>query len=364
MKNLPLLPLIAMVYTSLVHASEWEVFTSINAYSYSDTNIHEEDWFTLRPYQPGRVSFLFSTAEVGVKYRNWTISAISRYDYWSEFNEDTGELLYRKGNSLNPELGREYDIDLSVNHIRARGLKLTYSWHPWRYRRLTARVGLSYLTADRLLDGGIYGAATEVTEDRYAGDLLVDYDGSQDIFFEGLESSYRGSGKGLALDLHLMWQIEHFGMVALDIDDLMSEIYWSDTLFNEYRANPRPAEIVDGRLITHASVSGKQGEKSHRQQLTRRITLTSRYILARHIHILAEVRHLGPVTIPRFGISFNFTPTTHLDLYQSNFTGAYEVAFHSRHFFMSITADNNLEDEVAVDKLLTAGVKLGFSIPL
>ncbi len=349
---------------SFAYSADLELFSSVDLFSYSDANIHEDDWLTLGPYQPGEVSFIYSTAEVGFKWRNWKLSGISRFDYWTEFNEETGELLYLKGNSYTPEQDRMYNLDITANHIRAHGIKLAYEWLPFEDRNFVTSFAVSYLNADQLIDGQINGQAKEVSEDRYQGDLYIDFDATEDLIFQGLEAEAQGGGRGVTLDFGLQWHIDQIADITLNVTDLFSEIKWNDVQYSDYRANPRPAEIVDGKLYTYATIEGNRGHGDYQQTLPRRIELQGRYLLFRHLHLLAEINHFEPVTIPRLGISLSFTPNTHMDFYHSSFTGANEVAFYSKYLWLSIQADKSIEGAEALDKLLTAGVKIGFSISL
>jgi len=353
--------LIAPYLPSFTQAAQLELFSTVDLFSYSDANIHEDDWFTLGPYQPGEISFIYSTAEVGFKWRKWKFSGISRYDYWTEFNEETGEILYLKTNSLELDKNRLYNIDITANHIRAKGIKFGYEWLP--FKNITTSVAVSYLNADRLIDGNIYGQARELRKNRYEGDLYVDFSATQDFVFEGTDSAHQGKGRGYTVDIHTQWKINKIAELTLQINDLYSAITWDNVENADYRINPRKPEIVDGTLVTYASAYGRKGRGKFTQHLPMRINMQGRYLAFRYFHLLAEINHFEPVTIPRLGVSLSFTPNTHLDFYYSSFD-AYEIAFNSKYFWLSIQADQSFESAESIDKLLTAGVKIGFSIPL
>lgn len=356
-----ILILIALYRPSISQAAQLELFSAIDLFSYSDANIHEDDWFTLQPYQPGEISFIYSAAEVGFKWRKWKFSGISRYDYWSEFNEETGEILYLKTNSLELEKNRIYNIDIKANHIRANGIKFGYEWIP--FKNITTSVAVSYLNADRLIDGNIHGQAKELKKNRYEGDLYVDFGATQDFVFEGTDSAHQGKGRGYTFDVRTQWNINKAAELTLQINDLYSAIFWDNVENADYRINPRKPEIVDGTLVTYASAYGRKSRGKFKQHLPMRMNVQGRYRAFSHFHLLAEINHFEPVTIPRLGVSLSFTPNTHLDFYYSTFD-AYEIAFYSKYFWLSIQADKSLQSAESIDKLLTAGVKVGFSIPL
>ncbi|MBL4827659.1 MAG: hypothetical protein JKY66_08105 [Spongiibacteraceae bacterium] len=174
LKHYALLTTLITPLCSHAQTEQWSVFLNSESYSYSealsvDAMIHDMD----DELHDGDVAFTHNKIEAGMRWGQWSVSYFYRYDYYLEFDPDTMDLVYRDKNHLAVETGKDYTIDLEANHIRAKGL--TLAWQFQALDTLTTKLALSYLQADKIIDGTLQGNISTTTDNTFSGqvDLIM-----------------------------------------------------------------------------------------------------------------------------------------------------------------------------------------------
>ena len=182
-------------FSSAVVAGEPErdsVYLTLSSISYSEPAPIDQMINNLEgaPVDNGDFAFTHNQIEVGFKKGNWLLAYFHRYDYFLEFNSDTAELAYLDRNDLSIPTSRNFDVYLRANHIRSKGFAVGYE-DDFFSDSLNASIRLNYLTSDEFTDGYLAGTVTTLS-DGYQGDLILDYQYSEDTLLERPEEDVEG----------------------------------------------------------------------------------------------------------------------------------------------------------------------------
>jgi len=127
----------------LAKANQIEAFSHHHVFTnaLSVKSILEDDWQT-PPSKSGDYGFSQSLAGISVNLDNWQLSAVKRKDYFLRTNPDSLR-LYHHIESEFPEGQNElYGVDINYRRLKAKGLKLSYTWCIGSSLELTGRLGL------------------------------------------------------------------------------------------------------------------------------------------------------------------------------------------------------------------------------
>ena len=291
----------------------------------------------------GELAITTSHIELGHKFHiNKKIGGISyaiyaRFDYFLEFSNDTAIIAYADKNNLPIPEERTYIIDLAAQHIRASGLKLGY--HNSYFNNVDIQFYVSLLEANNMIDGRIYGQLSDLS-DNPSGELILDYQYSEDQFFDRERSEL--TAKGYAIDLDIQWRPSPSYHFNIKSKDLFSNIMWKNQDRTVGSATTNRIEFDDeGQLNVRPALSWRESERNLNQKLPIQLTVQGNYNVTNrdtlqletfrydtHYFSHAAYRH-------RFGKKIYVGLSYNVDLKATGFE------LNTPYFKLNISADND-----------------------
>jgi hypothetical protein len=251
----------------------WTIYSSADFFAYSaPVSIDQFASDFDDDLEGGDTAFTHNRFEIGGKWRGFRLGYVHRFDYVTEFTEDTA--LYHhseKNNSPLPE-NRRYDLLLDVERVEAKGFEVGYEWN--FYKGMTVDVSYSYYTDLSELQSGFASISGDLTPftDQFKADanaildtintnsrdlspllalaqsvsanLAIDYAYDEPKFGEpeyqvpvivgannppisGV-SFAPPSGTGYSVDIGFNWQINDQLNVNLELIDIANEFNWDN----------------------------------------------------------------------------------------------------------------------------------------
>ncbi len=219
------------------------------------------DWHG--PYQGGEWAVALNEVEMGIHYQEWQLGYLYRHQAEARFSADSARLVYLTRNHLPLPTGEELALDLKVQQVITRGLRLGRRWQ-WEHLGLTP--SLLLWQAERITDGALSGHASVVGDKDYDYQVAVDYHYTEDGLF-GRENP-APTGTGYSLELSGSWQ----PVERLDLSWQLRNLYG----FIDWPEAPRTrAEVTsatkhydsDGYVVYSPSMSGWEGYDALHQRL-------------------------------------------------------------------------------------------------
>ena len=246
-----------------------DVFTHLSSMSYAENNsaYHLTKGHEV-PYKRGESAFTSNEFSIGTRYKNFALSYIYRYDWFLRFTEDTMEYYGTTVNGTQATEGKNYNIDLKVNHLLSEGLRLAYI-HELSNANLY--VAASYLKAREMMEGELSGYISrtgdcDTSSDCYSGDLSLDYTYSEDVLLDRV-ADMPTSKYGYSFDIGADWQINDDWYSSVYIQDLFSKIVWEEAPYTTASATTSRTVVVDGYYKVKPAVRGYEGNENYRQTL-------------------------------------------------------------------------------------------------
>jgi hypothetical protein len=286
-----LIVLIGIIWMAApIRAADWSIYTKIDAFAYSEPV--SIDAFTQDfddTLTSGDDAFTHDQIEFGLKWRNWRLAAVTRFDYITEFTNDTALVHFWEKHDIPIDEERQYDLALRVDKVVADGFKLGYthkfgnnvsidaafSYYPCPRDLLSGKVTgfgdpsvdqQTRDTAQTIIDSltirnpdlsPLYGVVADIVTT-----VTVDYHYGEPEFGEpefrqphiigdpnptvsGVDFS-EPEGKGFSLDLALDWQVNEKLHLSLSVQDIYNEFQWDDAPFTvtTFVLNPFLVEAI------------------------------------------------------------------------------------------------------------------------
>ena len=406
----------------LAHASEntWSIYSELDLFAYSEVISIKEFADDFRgDLATGDNAQTQNRFEIGGTWGPWRLAYVDRFDYITEFTQDTAIIHQSNENDL-PLINREYDVFLGVERLRARGIKGGYNWQV--NDTLSVRGDVTWYFDLRDLQSGFAranGPLDPVTEQLEADvnafidtldidnrdlsplrTLLADVDGSVEISYAydepkfdepnyvqpvifapqpppltGVDFSAPG-GDGYSIDLGVTWQATPQLRLDLDVTDAVNEFSWDNApttyatldvgeavnqLIDEAQLLvnsevARPDDVIDDQLIVDIR------NQDYTQKLSERYSLRGRYDLANAINLFGW--EATPAVVGQFyRTELHDFPRLGVGLNDNlevmyDFGGdALLVNFRTRWVYARL-----IIDEFDADKANTFGFQVGFNL--
>ncbi len=279
----------------------WQITTDVDLFAFSEAV--SIDQFA-RDFDDdlvsGETAFTHDKFELGLQRGPWRLSYVDRFDYVTEFTEDTAFYHHSEQNSNPIPTDREYHLLLDVERARSQGLTIGYTWQA--NGSLSVGVAATYYFSASDLQSGFAEADDDVepiddelirdfeefaneltTDNRDLSPLLVltsdiklnvliDYaydepkfgerfyqkpviTGPENAPLSGVDFSAPG-GTGYGFELSMGWQATDTLRFELDVMDLGHTITWEDApqSFLSFGLN---AAIIDAIGIAQGLVDGE-----------------------------------------------------------------------------------------------------------
>jgi hypothetical protein len=255
-----------------------EVYVESKMYGHSETSSIKQivfDNFEGSDYAGGNRSFTHNIWESGVRFKQFKLATLARYDYVLNYTGDVAELIYADKNDKQIQTNREYELYLDVLHARSYGFKFGYSLS--LLPSLTMGVDVSALKLTSFMDGDITGNVL-VGNDSYDGDIYLDYVYSQDKLLDRIAD--KPSGYGYAVDVRWGFQVNDRLSIDAQILDLFSQIKIDRAPFTTASATSNRVNLdANGKIDIKPVLTGRESYRKHTLKLPQRLSLEGRYLL-------------------------------------------------------------------------------------
>ena len=294
-------------------------------------------------YRPGGRMMTWNWAELGLQWREYSLSYIIRYDYDLRFSKDTARLYGLVKNKAELPVGEVFDLELEAHIFHAQGIRTEYRRNLFA-KKMQFAIGISYLQADYLVDGHIQGEGTIISENDFDYNLIADYCYTEDPLFD--REVGKQIGRGLSLDFETSWQITDKTQATLKVVDLVSLIIWKNLPYTEADATSANKEYdADGYIHIQPTMTGYEGYYSeYRQRLQPRSNLKIQQDF-QYFSALLEGAYLYDYFIYAFGGKQQFGPVGYLFKYWPR-QRSWTIGINFWEFHFDITADNTVWDDI------------------
>ncbi|UVW35722.1 hypothetical protein NYF23_03690 [SAR92 clade bacterium H455] len=246
----------------------------------------------------GDTAFTQNKLELGLQKGDWEFALLERYDYYLKFNPDTAELIQRDKNNLPLDRERKYELDISANHLHARGIKAAYYFRP--AESFTLKLSGNLLYGSALLEGNIKGLLSTHNDDSFLLQATIDYDYSDDVLLNRQVDD--PSGIGVSFDVAFDWELSEKMVLNARFDDLVNRIFWRNAPYTLADGTSATTHFDEnGLLVVHPSLSGVEAERKHLQRLPVHTTLTGYYKMGPGVSLIVSAKRLMAATLPAIG---------------------------------------------------------------
>lgn len=330
-------------------------------YSFNVSSLTYSDAFTIHgllnelegDFQNGTAAFSFNQAEVSYQQGSIGFSIFVRNDYVSDFTADTAMLMYQGENNLPLTNNTNYSLQLSMNHLRAEGFGVSYTFKHSDTLMITPRLNL--LHATDLIDGSLRGSISTSSDGKYSGNAALDYHYGEDTLL-GREVS-KPSDYGYSFDFDINWQLNEQLNLSLSVKDLLGYIHWDKapvTIATVTSVNEALSD--DGFLNVKPALKGVEGFSKYKQKIPTRYHFIADYEYTKNLYYSAEVFVVEDLVFPRLSLRWetgSYTLTSTIDIK----TKAAGLSIGNDTCKASV-----LTDDISMDKAHMLGLSFGCNI--
>ncbi len=289
---LSLVGLILSFATMNVVAKDWGVYAEVDSLTYSEAMSIKGfiDHFS-GTLQSGSKALTHDRVESGVRYQQWWLGKVIRYDFTLAFSPDTALLNYQIENNIAIDTTRAYEIDLKAKHLRSTGISFGRFFQP--KDNLRYGIGMQWLSSEQFYDGYIQAsvdpgtvtsadlsafetllANLDVSDVSNASEILALGESLQpavDALRQQIESTHISgaadyyyykpalredefeafnevdfsapSGQGYSFDFFVEWQILPQWQASMRVRDLYSAIRWKNAPSTQVSADVTQAAL-------------------------------------------------------------------------------------------------------------------------
>lgn len=188
-----------------------------------------------------------------ISYNHLNFGVFKRLDYVHSFSTDTATLQHNIKNNLTPNSPQTYQLNLSMEHIEASGIKLGYEWQI--QQNIAFSLTGNYFLGVNFHTGELQGHAEWSSDDDlqvFAPSVV--YSAKNDLLQYPKTNS---NGKGYSFDLGFNWQPSEYWRVELQANDVISQISWKKALVNQINRWKTHQTDSTGRLDTTPVLEGR-----------------------------------------------------------------------------------------------------------
>lgn len=242
------------------------VQTQVELFAYSEPvsiDDFSHDW--QGKFYGGTVALTRDRVAVMTTHRDWQLSAIARYDLYTEFHRDTAELYYLNANDLALESGRSYKLDLTAFNLSGMQYRLGHVFHLSDHFSVT--VGASLLQATLFQDGQLRGTSFEDTQGNTQFTSTLDYFYTEDKLL-ARDVDRDVDNYGVSFDLRAQWQATDDLALSLFVDDLFGRVWWRDAPYTKATVTSQVQTTdQDGGIQFNPVLLGSESSEDYTQTL-------------------------------------------------------------------------------------------------
>ncbi len=292
--------------------------------------------------------------ESGVEYQDWGAGLFWRDDAEARFSADTAQLYYLLKNKQLLEVGRQYSIDLDVEHARSNGIRIfrTMRFDTWA----TLILGASLFHSDKLISGTMRGTATVTGKKDYElNRVTVDYYYSRDVLFDRKVTA--PPGRGFAFDLDLIVVPAPAWSVHLKTENLFGNIFWKSAPFTQAQVDTdNKTYDENGYVHVKPLLSGKQGNRDYRQRLPLLVDTRVSYNVSDAIGMVGGLTYSPAQMFRSVGAEWRLDALTNLAVLYTFDADMVTLSAHFARGYLSMGADR-----ASVGEAHALTVALGFT---
>jgi hypothetical protein len=343
---------------------DWTVYSNISLFAFSEpVSIDQFASDFDDNLEGGDTAFTHNRFEIGGKWRGFRIGYAHRFDYVTEFTEDTALYHHSEKNNIPLPQNKRYDLLLDVERVEAKGFEVGYEWN--FYKGMTVDVSYSRYTDLSQLQSGYASVLGDLTPftDQFKTDanaildtislsnrdltplltlaqsveakLAIDYaydepkfnepeyrvpvvTGAQNPVISGVDFS-KPDGTGYSVDLGFNWQVNEQLNVNLEMIDVINEFRWNNaprtvTTFDlnaflidaiNVAQDLVNGEIVRPNDIVDRNINVQIFNENYKQELDARYDLEVNYDLNYELEILGWT--------PSVGVTAGYYKTANMD---------------------------------------------------
>ena len=273
----------------------------------------EDEWRTAPKHD---ADLAFSQNELGSELiiNNWSINPAYRVDYFVRTNPDTAYAFYTDRTDQAFEAPRTYDLALTLEENRAKGLRLGYQW---QNEQFFSHLKLGYWAIIGARDSTLRGTLSQNS----AGDLqgngqLTEHYTDNNFLKRPNVNGERwdDNGSGYTLDIALAWRVTSALLLRVDVQDLYSRFSLddaglSDGIIDTNNQYTRASGITGFKPL----YSGIETSRRHDYHVPKRVNLRVDYQMET-IGIHGQLKTIGNDEFYLLGASFSFAEQSRLTM--------------------------------------------------
>lgn len=225
---------------------------------------------------PSSGNIAFGKLKWGYEFQaaNHSLGLFQRRESFIKHSQGTADYLYLDKNDFTfPDPGY-FDVALAVDEVQFEEYQYRYRWR--LNDQLTITPALSFIYADDLIKGALYGNLS--SENAFSGqefswDAVLDYAYKEDHLL-GRPGVREPEGHGYTSHIKIDWQASQDFKLSLDVQDILSGIYWQAAPFTK-----AVSQVNDAIEVSQPAVSGTVGYARLVQHLAPHIMLDAFYQL-------------------------------------------------------------------------------------
>lgn len=303
-------------------------------------------------YSGGTRQMATNWIESGLRWREFGLSYLLRYDYDIRFSKDTARLFGLAKNKKDLPVGENIDIYVEAHAFHAQGLRAEFR-RDFFTEKIRIAMGLSLLKANYMLDGHLKATGKIIGEKDYDYSATVEYQYTEDIIFDRQVSPATGSG--YSLDFGVTWQITSKTRTIIKIIDFPGQIAWKKLPFTRAAASSDQKEYDEnGYVQIKPAMEGREGfYQKYKQYLQTRGSLD----ICHELNTVA-LRLQAAVQYDFFTYALGYTQRLADNSYTLKFwpgINAFTLGFSLGNFQLNLTVDS-----IKYQELKTLGLQISY----
>jgi len=288
----------------------------------------------------GEKSFTHNQVAVGVSTAygkaDFHLAALARYDYYAGYSPGLAQLIYDAAN-LQPIEPGTYALNANLKEVEAKGLRLGAGYA--LTENFSVQIQGSWLQTRRLTEGAATGLVTIVDGADISGGVNIDYSYANDLLFN--TAVPHPTGNGVTLDVHADWQLTNRLSLALELDDVWSQINWSDAPRTTANATSATVSVdEDGLLTVRPILQGQNSRSDLKQSYFTRSTLSGEYDLTNGFSVRQTAFNIDDIWLYPTRVFWRVTDTVELSTEAEWKSGAVGIGATWKKLYLKITTDD------------------------
>lgn len=309
-------------------------FDSVN---YSEaTSLHSVAGHWGDPVTSGNDTMSLSRLYLGYQQGSFSFQTVIRKDIYYRYANDTVRFVYLTANQLPLQENERYQLTIESDKSTSKGFRFGYN--TWLRDDVEISAFISLLTATDLQHGSLNGSAMVVDSNDYDFSFYSDLVYRKDPLYD--RETEKLSGKGYSFDLSLLFRVNEYWDITIDLFDLAGELKFNNATFTTADATSDIKNFDEnGFVIFDPVISGIEGNKSFTYKFNRQYHLAIDYKLLDKHSIVFKHHHYKNLNfqqlhyVQRFGSSqldWNVIPELK----------AFGVTFKTPYFSIGLVTDD------------------------